>query len=134
LIVLDTSVLSLALRRRNPNPRHPAVQSFRELLSEDIQLVVPGIVFQELLGGVRSDRQFEELLQRLLTFTVVAASIDHHLSAAHSVNVCRSCGIAVTSADALIAAQTIAYGGQLFTLDQNFERIAETIGLALFKP
>jgi predicted nucleic acid-binding protein len=45
---------------------------------------------------------------------------------------CRREGIACSAVDALIAAMTVGVGGQLFTTDADFERIAPRCALRLF--
>jgi predicted nucleic acid-binding protein len=133
VIVLDTSVVSLALRRRKLEVRAPAVRMLRELIDEEADLGVPGIVIQELLSGVRTDRAFEKLRLELEQFDVLLATQDEHVLAARVINGLLNVGVAVKSVDALIAAQTITHNAQLFTLDQDFERIASHVGLSLLK-
>jgi predicted nucleic acid-binding protein len=109
------------------------VLALRELIRRDITLVVPGIVAQEVLAGIVDRKQFEALLERLLTFTIDTATLEDHLSAARLVNVCRLKGFTLSAADALIVAQTLARDAQLFTLDRDFERAAPHVRLSLFK-
>jgi predicted nucleic acid-binding protein len=62
MILIDTSVLSLAYRRRiKTSPEPPLVQTFRRLVEEDQPIAIPGIVLQELLSGVRTPSEFERL-------------------------------------------------------------------------
>jgi predicted nucleic acid-binding protein len=132
VIVLDTSVLSLVLRRRRPDETHPAVNALQKLLEGDTALAIPGIVFQEVLSGVRQPVQFKALLGRLQNFSVLVASLEHHIQAAQITNFCSSKGITIAVVDALIAAQTVASDGLLFTTDQDFTRIAPCASLKIF--
>jgi predicted nucleic acid-binding protein len=72
MIVLDTSILSLAFRRRQRTEPEPyPVAALRRMVVEDVPLAIPGIVLQELLSGVRSDRQFSRLRNLLEPFAIL---------------------------------------------------------------
>ena len=74
MIVLDTSVLSAAFRRRRQSGAEArAVEALRRLLSADAPLAVPGIVLQELLAGVRTEEQFVRLRTLLEPFPLILA-------------------------------------------------------------
>ena len=130
MIGLDTSVLSLAFRRSNVTS--PIALQLRRLIEEDAPLSVPGIVFQELLSGVREPAQFARLHDLLEGFPPLLATKADHTQAAHLANTCRQAGIATTTPDCLIAAQTITRNGQLLTTDKDFDRMASCSGLRLF--
>ena len=132
MIVLDTSVLSLVFRRHHRDAdAAPPVAALRKLIADDAPLAVPGIVFQELLSGVRSLQQFRKLRNAMAGFPVLLADDAHHVRAAQISNACRRRGVACSTIDALIAAQTIKSGGRLFTLDADFQRIAVHCDLTL---
>jgi predicted nucleic acid-binding protein len=131
MIVCDTSVLSLVFRRSSV--ADSAVRrAYRKLISEAEPVGVPGIVVQELLSGVRSAKQFDELLYVLIGFDVLLASVNHHVDAAGIVNRCRKRGIACSTPDALITALTVAENAELFTMDEDFQRLAAYEPLRLF--
>jgi len=133
VIVLDTSVLSLALRRRistaGTETRETTV--LRRILDANVRTAVPGIVLQEILSGVRGASQFRELRRALDEFDLLLAAREHHVAAAAISNTCVSRGIVAGLADCLIAAVTIAERGQLFTTDRDFVHIAEHTPLQL---
>jgi predicted nucleic acid-binding protein len=132
VIVLDTSILSLAFRRRRPaGEEPPPMAALRGLIAADTPLAVPGIVLQELLSGVRSQEQFRNLQKSMAGFPVLLATEIHHLRAAEISNACRREGIACSTVDALIAALVVEIGGQLFTSDADFQRIASCCKLRL---
>ena len=135
MIVLDTSVLSLAFRRRKTGEGDPAqAVLLRQMVADDWPLAVPGIVLQELLSGVRSDAEFRKLERCLRGFPRLLAGEAHHLHAARIVNACRRRGIVCSAVDALIAALTIDSGGELFSNDTDFGPMASFCGLKLFSP
>ena len=134
MIVLDTSVLSLAFRRRHrglPTASDTRLELER-MIREDWPLLVPGIVLQELLSGIREAAEFERLRAITEGFPVITATIADHLAAASVANACRAKGIAASTIDCLIAAQAISAGFSLFTLDEDFLRIATCCSLVLW--
>jgi predicted nucleic acid-binding protein len=134
LIVLDTSVLSLAFRRRRGDSvPPPAVTELAGLIQRDEPLGVPGIVLQELLSGVRTDEQFQRLADLMAGFPLLPTRREDHLAAARISNACRRKGASASTIDCLIAAQTISMKGELFTVDRDFGEIAEHTRLSLYE-
>ena len=132
MIVLDTSVLSRALRRRPPSQQADLVaEKLKAVLRENVPVTIPGIVMQEILSGVRTQKQFDGLRDKLEAFPLMMASAEDHIEAARLVNRCLTAGIAVTAIDGLIAAMTVRIDGDLFTLDLDFARISEVAPLRL---
>ena len=133
MIVVDTSVLSLAFRRRaKRGPESPLVRVFRRLVEEDQPVVIPGIVLQELLSGVRGEDDFERLLDILDGFPIAAAARAHHVAAAKISNACRRAGISASTVDCLIAAMAVESKAKLLTADEDFSRMARHCDLELF--
>ena len=66
MVLVDTSVWSLALRRGAPR-NGPFERELAELIREG-RVVMVGPVRQELLSGIRSDVQFRKLRDRLRAF------------------------------------------------------------------
>jgi predicted nucleic acid-binding protein len=134
VILLDTSVLSRVFRRRRPGSEERRLQGvFEGLMSSDDPLGLPGIVLQEVLSGLSTQKQFADLRVKLLgAFTIIVASVDDHLEAARLRNVCLSRGVSASGIDCLIAAMTIAGGHELFTVDSDIANIAKHSELRLF--
>jgi predicted nucleic acid-binding protein len=133
VILLDTSILSLAYRRRRIEAEPHVVQVLRGMIREDVPLAIPGIVLQEVLTGVRSEAQFGRLERALRAFPIVSAEPQHHILAARIANSCRRKGVATSAVDCLIAALATSHDAFLFTLDQDFARMAPVCGMRLFK-
>jgi predicted nucleic acid-binding protein len=133
VILLDTSVVSAALRRRKRGEREEAVATrLGELLSADDIVALPGIVLQELLSGVAQAGQQERLLKAVRqSFPVVLATEGDHLKAADLVNHAVRQGRALSTPDALIAAQAVNRRAALFTTDVDFEALAGFSSLRL---
>lgn len=134
MILIDTSVLSRVFRRRRPGDAERRLQAvFEELMAGDAALGLPGIVLQEVLSGVRSRRQFDDLRTKLLAaFVVVPEGAREHVEAARIRNLCLEKGVNVTAIDCLIAACAVVSGSELFAADQDFESIAKHVPLELF--
>jgi hypothetical protein len=135
VILLDTSVLSTALRRRAKGSGELQVaERLLALLGSGQRVSVPGIVVEELLSGIRESSQFESVKHLLLRgYPILTAAVGDHVLAADIVNRCRRRGVAVSSIDALIAALAINSKARLFTTDADFERIAGLVPLRLFQ-
>jgi predicted nucleic acid-binding protein len=133
VIVLDTSVFSLVFRRKiKDSADSPTVAALRRMINEDWSMGIPGIVFQELLSGVKSQAQFRSLQADLQGIPILLAERRHHLRAAEIHNTCRRQGITCTTIDCLIAATTLLTNGRLFTLGGDFNQIAEYCELEIF--
>jgi predicted nucleic acid-binding protein len=126
VILLDTSVVSAVLRRRTRGEaEEAAAERVTALLRSDQQVGLPGIVLQELLSGIAERTQHERLLAALRAgFPVILATEGDHLLAADVVSLAARRGIALSTPDALIAAQAINRHASLFTSDADFARLA----------
>ena len=131
MIVVDTSVLSLAFRRRGSTAAEPPVVTLlRRMISDDVPLGIPGIVLQELLSGVRRDGDHDRLQRLLEGFPILLAERADHIAATIS-SACRRHGIAASTVDCLIAAIAISREAPLLTIDRDFSRMVSYSGLRL---
>ena len=135
MILLDTSVLSRVLRRSRPSVQERRFQTAMEnLIADDEALGLPGIVLQEVLSGIKSEKQFAELERHLAaSFTIVNATPTDHVDAARLKNRLLSKGLNVAGIDCLIA--TVAMNGshRLLAADADFALIARHSDLELFE-
>lgn len=132
MIVLDTSMLISAFRRRARADVPPEVEELERLIQTDVLLAVPGIVLQELLAGARTPEQFDRLVRLAAPFPLLLADRAAHHEAANLAARCRWVGLTTTTADCLVAAQTLVQHGRLFTLDRDFDRLAEVCPLGIY--
>lgn len=134
MIVLDTSVLSLAYRRApGPGDRHPAVRQFARLLDDDAPMAVPGIVVQELLSGVKGTAAFRKLDDILSGFPLLLATRQTHVLAAELRSSCRAKGVAAGAVDCLIGAHAIEVNAELFSTDHDLKHMAKHTSVRLYK-
>jgi predicted nucleic acid-binding protein len=133
VILLDTSVLSAALRRRRSGETEARLTArVAEMLASDVPVAIPGICLQEVLSGIAEPAQHDRVLAAVrASFTVALATEGDHLKAADVANLAARKGIAVSTPDALIAAQTINRRARLFTTDADFEPLVKLAGLRL---
>lgn len=133
MILLDTSVLSAVMRRRKKGEAEEELTArVAALLASEEEVAVPGLVLQELLSGIAERKQSERVLATLReSFPVVLATEADHLKAAELVNLAVGKGLALSTPDALIAAQAVTRRAHLFTTDRDFPRLAPLTGLRL---
>lgn len=131
-VVVDTCVWSLAFARHTP-ANTPAVVALRRLIEDLEEIVVPGVVLQELLQGLKSESAAARLHTVLEPFELVAGESDDFVRAASIHRACRSKGLAIATIDALIAAIALGRDAALFTTDADFERIAGVVPLRLLQ-
>jgi predicted nucleic acid-binding protein len=134
VILLDTSVLSRVFRRRRPGAEERRLQDvLKGLMESEAPLGLPGIVLQEVLSGIVSEKQFTDLKAKLLTaFAIVPATAQDHVDAARLKNHCARKGLTASGIDCLIAASAIAGDHILFARDEDFEAISKLAPLTLF--
>lgn len=128
-ILADTSVWSLALRRKDPD-QHPAATELAELIVEG-RVVMLGAIRQELLSGVRGSRQFNALRDRLRPFPDFPLTAEDYENAAACFNRCRTQGIQGSNTDFLICAVALHHGLGIFTTDRDFHQFAQVLPLVL---
>lgn len=135
MILLDTSVLSRVFRRKRMGPEERHVQVVVEgLMAGDVPLGLPGMVLQEVLSGVRSEKQFADLERRMLaSFSIVNPGTREHIEAARLRNKCLATGVAPSGPDCLIAVLAIAGNHELFAMDEDFQALARHAPLKLFR-
>lgn len=132
-VLVDTSVWSLALRRQRRNSSILETERTAALthLIEQGRARIIGPVKQELLSGMREEKQFVELRNRLRDFQDVSLSASDYEDAAEFGNHCRTAGIAGSPVDFLICATAARRMWEVFTMDHDFYRYAGVIPLRL---
>lgn len=131
-VLVDTSVWSLALRRRRPS-EDPAVKLLADLI-QDGRTEMIGPVRQELLSGLRSTERFEALREKLRAFPDLALETEDHELAADYFNRCRRRGIQGSNTDFLICAVAARRELGILTTDRDFRHFAELVQVHLVRP
>jgi len=129
-LLVDTSVWSLGLRRKKKSD-HPADTFLQRNIDEGSNIYLTGLIYQEILQGVRSEIQGQAIKKHLSDFTFLEPTPTIHASAAHLYTDCRKRGITVHTVDCLIAAVSIFYECSLLTTDPDFSHIGKHSDLQL---
>jgi hypothetical protein len=119
-VLVDTSVWSLALRRRSPLRRDPNAEELERLITT-YRVVMIGPIRQELLSGVRSNEQYQGLRDRLRAFPDLPIQTEDDELAARFFNECRSRGVQGSNTDFLICAIAARRDNSVFSTDRDFE-------------
>ncbi len=131
-VLVDSSVWSLALRRRQPEGT-AIVRELRELIVEGRANLI-GPVRQEVLSGIRDSAQFRRLRDALRAFPDVEVTTSDFERSAEFFNLCRSRGIQGSNTDFLICAVADRQHMSILTTDQDFPHFAEHIPVPLHQP
>ena len=103
----------------------------RRMIADAEPFALTGIVVTEVLQGLRRDvSRIEHYLSQWDMLEPVGYNT--YQEAAGIFRNARTKGVAVTTVGALIAAIALEHGATLFTLDQDFTRIARTVRLPLY--
>ena len=128
-VLVDTCIWSLALRRNAPGI-DACLEEFKELIDEArVQIIGP--VRQEILSGIRSDRQLEQLQEHLAAFPDLPIVTGDFEQAARFFNLARSKGIQGSNTDFLMCSVAARHNLSIFTVDQDFELFRTVLPIRL---
>ena len=128
-LLVDTSVWSLALRRAR-RVGDTAPRELAELIQEG-RVVVIGPVRQELLSGVKTKPQFEQLREHLRAFPDLVLESADYEDAAAFFNRCQERGVQGSNTDFLICAVAVRRNFSIFTTDNDFKHFARVLDIEL---
>jgi len=127
-VLVDTSVWSLALRRRAPD--HPAVDELRRLIANGRAAMV-GPIRQEVLSGIREKVAFDRLRDHLGAFPDEPLASADFERAAECFNVCRARGLQGSNTDFLLCAVSERHRLPILTTDEDFSRYSRVLPVVL---
>lgn len=122
MFLVDTSVWIAYLRGQHSK----ASEHFMEILEEKHSFGISPIIYQEILQGALTQKDFNKLEQYLSTqrFFYAADPLQFHREAAHILFACRKKGFTIRSTiDCLIAQTAIEHELVLLHDDKDFEHI-----------
>ena len=132
-ILVDTSVWSLAFRKKTlTKDEEKIVNELKELIYE-IRVVIIGPIRQELLSGLSNKAKFVNLIEKLRAFDDTPIEQNDYEKAAKFYNSCRKKGIQGSHIDFLICAIAINRDIGIFTTDKDFENYKEILNIKLHK-
>ena len=133
-IVVDTSVWSAVLRRRQVDESDSYVGAFRTHLARGDSLLLVGPIIQELLSGLKRPEDFNRVVEGLNLFPLIPLRRSTYVMAARLSNDCQRVGVQAGQIDALIAATCIEGRYPLLTADLDLLRIAKHCELIVLPP
>ena len=129
-ILVDTSVWSLALRRKK-DANSKAADLLKDYIETGEYICLIGIILQEILSGVASEELFGQLKDHLAAFPMVPVEREDYIGAARLRNDCKKKGVQIGTIDALIAAVCVKNELLLLSTDKDFQLIANNSQLKL---
>jgi len=130
-VIVDTSIWSLALRR-SKDVENEYVKELEELIKEvRVQLIGP--VRQELLNGIKSEKQYKVLKKHLRAFKDLTIETEDYELAAEYFNRARKNGIQGSNTDFLLCAISTRRRMPIYTIDKDFFNFQSVIPIELYK-
>ncbi|PJZ86843.1 type II toxin-antitoxin system VapC family toxin [Leptospira levettii] len=131
-LLIDTSVWSEALRRKNKSVNSEDTFLY-QIIKNDEEIFLTGIILQEILTGIKNQKLFDEINNQLRFFNFINPTNKDHILAAQLRNDLAKKGLAGATIDVLIAQIAISNNLTLATYDSDFEKIAAHSKLKILK-
>lgn len=131
MVIVDTSVWSLALRRAI-KVDDPARDELEQLI-QDGRAALIGPIRQEILSGVKDKKQFDRLRDNLRAFPDIQLTSEDYEDGARFFSSCRAAGTQGSNTDFLICAAAIRRDISILTTDRDFEGFARILPISLHR-
>ncbi|MCP3684942.1 MAG: PIN domain-containing protein [bacterium] len=131
-VLIDTSIWSLSLRR-GTSKNHELSKELSELIKE-VRVQIIGPIRQEILSGIKSQKQFEKLRLYLSEFPDLPLETVDYEKAAEFFNINRKNGIQGSNTDFLICSAAYHRDLEIFTADKDFQQFQKHIPIKLYTP
>lgn len=128
-VLVDTSVWSLALRRKEPDA---IAKKLTDLIMEALVVMI-GPVRQEVLSGISNRAVFDNLKSKLRSFEDLPITSEDYETAAEFFNTCRTNGVQGSHTDFLICAVAHNNNLMIFTTDDDFRHYAKYLPIRLLQ-
>jgi len=123
-LLIDTSVWSEALRRKDKS-LDSSETLVRRIIENNDEIVIIGIILQEILSGITDKKLFSEIETILNDFSYIDIMKEDYIYAAELRNKCKQKGIIAGSYDFLIASVAIRNKLALVTYDKDYINISK---------
>ena len=133
-VLVDTTIWSLALRRRDLKPQESVLVDELSELVRELRAVLIGPVRQEVLSGIPNPEDFDLVRQHLEAFDDLSIVGDDYVEAARMFNTCRKKGVQGSHIDFLICAVSKRHSTPVFTTDKDFMNYSMHVDLSLHSP
>lgn len=131
-ILVDTSIWSLALRR-SPVQNQNIKMELSEIIKE-VRVQMIGPIRQEILSGIKSKKQFNDLKKYLSSFPDLNIETKDYEQAADFYTVCRSNGIQGSNTDFLMCSIAMNNDLEIYSNDKDFENYQKYLSIKLYTP
>ncbi len=121
MVLIDTSAWLFALKK----DFHPAIKKRIEELLLESDVAINGMIELELLGGARSENEYNRLKNRLEALYYVEADRPLWYLASKIAFDLKRKGMSIPYPDIVIAASALKEGAVLIHADSHFDLIAE---------
>lgn len=121
MVLIDTSAWLFALKK----DFHPAIKKRIEELLLESDVAINGMIELELLGGARSEKEYNRLKNRLEALYYVEADRPLWYLASKIAFDLKRKGMSIPYPDIFIAASALKEGAVLINADSHFDLIAE---------
>ena len=129
-VLVDTSVWSLSLRKDGP-ANHAAVHKLQNLLLDTQDIVLTGIILQEILQGFRQEKIFSKVTSYFEAFPLLPLTRSDFVAAATLRRQATAKGLSLSTPDCQIAAVAINHHCHLLTTNKDFSNITKWAPLQL---
>lgn len=131
-LLIDTSIWSEALRRKEKSI-DSSETVVRRIIENGDEIVIVGIILQEILSGITNEKLFSEIRDILSDFSFIDISKEDFIYAAELRNHCKKKGITAGSFDFLIASVSIRNKLLLVTYDNDLIHISKYTELKILE-
>jgi hypothetical protein len=129
--MVDTDVWSEAFRKKGPKSEY--VDELLHLIQEGrIQMI--GVIRMEILCGIRAEKMFQSLSEKLEAFSDRSLDQEVFVTAARCLNLCRSKGIQGSNNDFMICACSMLWKMPILSKDRDFIGYRKILPIELAKP
>lgn len=132
-VIVDTSVWSLAFRKKDKTEEELKLVNYLSKLIRDLRVVMIGPIRQEILSGISNEAKFIKMQDSLSAFFDWSTETEDYELAARFYNECRKNGIQGSHIDYLICAVAFNNNFSILTLDKDFEIYQKYTGIVLDK-
>ena len=130
-VIVDTDVWSEAFRKKGRKSEY--VDELLNLIQEGrVQMI--GVIRMEILSGIRGEKMFRTLSERLEAFSDRSLDSEVFVTAARFLNLCRSKGIQGSNNDFIICACSMLWKLPILSKDKDFIGYRELLPIELAKP
>jgi len=132
-VIVDTSVWSLAFRKKDKTDSELQLITYLSELIRDLRIVMIGPIRQEILCGIASESKFAEMQNKLSVFPDWPIQTEDYELAARFFNRCRNNRIQGSHIDYLICSVAVNSNFSILTLDNDFMKYQKYTAIALEK-